>query len=193
VTLSPADLAHYVATLRGGCVIACPTETFIGLLADALDEHAVERVFALKERDAAQPIGVIIPSIEHLDMLVEDVPARARELAELHWPGPLTLVLRARPSVPTPLTQDGKIGVRVPGPSPALALLQAFGGPLTATSANLHGQPAARTLAEARHIFGARVDGYVPGEAPGGLPSTVVDASSETLRLIRPGPIDITK
>jgi L-threonylcarbamoyladenylate synthase len=189
--LSPDELARYVAILRDGGVVACPTETFVGLLADARDERAVERVFSLKERDTTQPIGVLLPNIAALDGLVEDVPERARELASLHWPGPLTLVLRARPDVPRPLTKDGKIGVRVPGESAALALVQAFGAALTATSANLHGQPAAHTSDEARRVFGTSVDAYVPGTAPGGLASTVLDASTATLRVIRRGPIDI--
>lgn len=186
---APEELERWVGVLRVGGVVACPTETFIGLLADATNSAAVERVFRLKGRDARQPIGVLIPDHEALETVVTDVPVQAYALAQRHWPGPLTLVLRARPDLPAPLTQEGKLGVRVPGPSPALALVRAFGTALTATSANLSGQPPARTITEARAIFGDALDGYVPGDSPGGQASTVVDASTSQLRVIRPGAI----
>jgi L-threonylcarbamoyladenylate synthase len=99
----------------------------------------------------------------------------------------------ARASVPAALVRDGKIGVRVPGPSPALELCRAFGGPLTATSANRSGEPAARTSAEARAALGDEVDAYVPGEAPGGPPSTVIDVTETPFRLVRAGAIRITE
>lgn len=185
------DLHELTALLRAGGVIACPTETLMGLLADAQSEAAVAEVCRLKGRAIDQPIGVLIPNLAALEPLVAPLPARARELALRHWPGPLTLVLRARPGLPAALTRDGKLGVRVPGPSPALDVVRAFGGALTATSANRTGEPAARSDSEARAIFGAALAAIVPGIAGGALASTVVDASGETLRVLRPGPIAI--
>src|SRR5690606_29808134 len=134
------DLDAYVATLRRGGVVACPTETLQGLLADARSEAAVQRVVELKRR-GPEPIAVIVPSLFALDEVAEPPSEQALALARRHWPGPLTLVLRARSGLPAPLVRQGTIGVRVPGPSPALALVQAFGGPLTATSANPSGLP----------------------------------------------------
>src|SRR5688572_8682807 len=159
--MTPAEWAPFVAVLRGGGVVACPTETLVGLLADAASLAAVEKVVAVKKRGAADPIAVLAPDLAAALRLVRDLPDAARELATTHWPGPLTLVAHAQPGVPAPLVRDGKIGVRVPGPSPALELCRAFGGPLTATSANLSGEPAARTSEEARAALGGAVDAYV--------------------------------
>jgi L-threonylcarbamoyladenylate synthase len=189
VTLAPEELERLVCILRGGGVVACPTETFVGLLADATNARAVERVVALKGRDAGQPMGVLVPELAALSVIVGELPPRARALAEQHWPGPLTLVLRARPGLPRALLRDGKIGVRVPGPSPALELVRAFGAALTATSANRSGEPPARTSDEAARIFGRALDAIVSGAAPGGLASTVIDATTEPLRVIRQGAV----
>lgn len=184
------DLDAYVATLRRGGVVACPTETLQGLLADARSEAAVQRVVELKRR-GPEPIAVIVPSLFALDEVAEPPSEQALALARRHWPGPLTLVLRARSGLPAPLVRQGTIGVRVPGPSPALALVQAFGGPLTATSANPSGLPPARTAAEVRGYFPSELDAWVPLDAPGGPPSTVLDATGGELRIIRPGVIAI--
>jgi L-threonylcarbamoyladenylate synthase len=186
---SSAELQRLSGLLAGGAVIACPTETLMGLLAAALDASAVERVCALKGRDPTQPIGVLLPDIAALPSVVLEVPELAHELAERYWPGPLTLVLRARPGLPAALCKDGKIGVRVPGPSPALDLVRAFGAPLTATSANTTGQPAARTADEVRAVFHFGLAYIVPGAAPGGLASTVVDVSGSVPMVLRRGAI----
>jgi L-threonylcarbamoyladenylate synthase len=188
--VSIPHLADYVAVLRSGGVVACPTETLQGLLADARSGAAVARVVALKRR-GPEPIALILPSLAALEQVAEAVPERALALARAHWPGPLTLVVRARAGLPAPLVQDGKVGVRVPGPSPALELVRAFGAALTATSANLSGQPAARTTDEVRAYFPSGLGAQVPGDAPGGPPSTVLDASEPTLRLLRRGAISL--
>lgn len=184
------DLAHYVEILRRGGVVACPTETLQGLLANALDPAAVQRVVQVKQR-GPEPIALIIPSLEALDLVAVEVSSASRVLAAKHWPGPLTLLVRAHPTLAPELVRDGKVGVRIPGPSPALDLVRAFGAPLTATSCNPSGQPPARTEAEARGYFVNVIDDFVPGDAPGGAPSTVVDASVDPPRVIRAGAIAI--
>jgi L-threonylcarbamoyladenylate synthase len=178
-----------VAILRAGGVIACPTETLFGLLADARSARAVDRVVAIKQR-GPDPIALIAPDLDAVERIVE-LDARARALAERHWPGPLTLVLRARPGLPAPLLRDGTVGVRVPGTSPALELARAFGDALTATSCNPSGRPAARNADEARAYFPSELDAIVDGVAPGGAPSTVVDATGSALRLVRRGAIEL--
>lgn len=191
--LRTAALDALVRVLRAGGVVACPTETFVGLLADAENPRAVARVCELKGRGDASPIGVLVPDIGSLERLVVEVPERARALAGAHWPGPLTLLLHARPGVCGLLHRDGKLGARVPGPSPALDLVRAFGGPLTATSANRSGQPPARTSDEAGLVFGDALDAIVPGASPGGLPSTLVDATSDELVVLRRGAVELVK
>jgi tRNA threonylcarbamoyl adenosine modification protein (Sua5/YciO/YrdC/YwlC family) len=189
--LTAAELGRLVGLLRSGGVVACPTETFVGLLADARSGRAVDEICRLKGRAADQPIGLLIPDLAALDSVVLDVPERARELAGRHWPGALSLVLRARPELPEALKSNGTVSVRVPGPSPALELVRAFGGPLTATSANRSGEPAARTAAEVRAVFGDQLAAIVDGESPGGAASTVVDATGPELKVLRRGPIEL--
>jgi L-threonylcarbamoyladenylate synthase len=191
VTLSSAELQRLVSLLEAGGVIACPTETFVGLLAAALDANAVARVCALKGRSRLQPIGVLVPDVAALVSVAREIPALAYELAERHWPGPLSLVLRAQPDLPAELCKEGKISARVPGPSPALELVRAFGRPLTATSANLTGQAPACTSAEVRAAFPQGLAAIVEGVAPGGLASTLLDISAGVPVVLRAGAIPL--
>jgi L-threonylcarbamoyladenylate synthase len=183
------DPTPYVAILRAGGVVACATETFIGLLANALDAAAVQRVCELKGRDVTQPIGVLLPDLAALAAVSSDVPATVRAIAGRHWPGPLTLVVPVRQGLPAPLSRDGKIGARVPGASPALDLVRAFGGPLTATSANKSGQPAACSPEQVRAAFPDGLSAIVPYSAPGGQASSVIDVCGAQAIVLRAGPI----
>ncbi|MFW6050087.1 MAG: L-threonylcarbamoyladenylate synthase [Myxococcota bacterium] len=187
------DIARYVRVLEGGGVVACPTETLVGLLADALRQDAVERVVRIKGRAPDAPIAVLLPDVAAWDRVARDVPPAARALASAHWPGPLTLVAWARPGLPAALVHDGKVGARVPGPSPALELVRAFGGPLTATSANRSGEPPARDAAQAARVLGDRLDAVVPGVAPGGRASTVLDVTADPPRVLRAGAVAISQ
>jgi L-threonylcarbamoyladenylate synthase len=189
--LARNELERLVGLIAAGGVIACPTETFVGLLADAANPEAVAEIIRLKGRDPDNPIGLLLPNLASLDSVVLEVPPLARALADQHWPGPLTLVLRARPGLAPALQRDGKVAVRVPGPSPALELVRAFGRALTATSANRTGQPPARNGTEVQAAFGGELAAIVLGEAPGQLASTIVDASSSELRVLRQGAIEI--
>jgi tRNA threonylcarbamoyl adenosine modification protein (Sua5/YciO/YrdC/YwlC family) len=185
------SVAEYVRILRNGGVISCPTETLQGLLADATNEQAVARVVALKRR-GPDPIALLVPDLASAQSLcAEPLAPSVLALAEAHWPGPLTLVMRARSGLAEALAAQGTIGVRVPGPSAALTLVRAFGAPLTATSCNLSGQPPARTEAEVRAYFAGQLDAIVPGDAPGGAPSTVLDVSGPTPRVLRQGAIHV--
>jgi L-threonylcarbamoyladenylate synthase len=177
--------------LRRGGVVSCATETLQGLLADALNEDAVARVVALKRR-GGEPIAVLVPDLAAAQALSrEPLSAAALGLARAHWPGPLTLVLPARDGLPAALGASGGIGVRVPGASHALTLVRAFAGPLTATSCNVSGQPPARSEAEVRAYFDGQLDAIVSGDAPGGAPSTVVDATGSELRVLRQGAVRV--
>jgi L-threonylcarbamoyladenylate synthase len=181
-------MQSYVDILRQGGVVACPTETLVGLLADALSPLAVNRVVEVKRR-GPEPIALILPDLAALEAVAERPSDAALALARRYWPGPLTLVVRALPGLPQALVRDGTLGVRVPGASPALDLARLFAGPLTATSCNPSGQPAARTEAEVRAYFPRELAAIVPGDAPGGAPSTVLDVTGTVPRLIRQGAI----
>ena len=185
------NLQALVDVLERGGVVACPTETWLGLLADASNERAVRRVAELKGRPADMPIALLLPSTDSIRVVALDLPPAAEALMEAHWPGPLTLLVPARPELDPRLVKDGKVGVRVPGPSPAAELTRAFGRPLTATSANLSGQPPVRSVDELPATLADGIDALVPGVCPGGAPSTLVDASETPMRILRAGAVDI--
>lgn len=186
------DVAALVEVLRRGGVVACPTETWLGLLADARNEGAIERVAELKRRPAGLPIALLLPNAESIAEVSAEPPSPAsRSLMEQHWPGPLTILVPAAPSLSPRLTRDGKVGVRVPGPSPAAELVRAFGHPLTATSANRTGEPPMRSIDELPAAIRKGVDALVPGLSPGGPPSTLVDATTEPMQVLRAGAIEV--
>lgn len=175
-----------VLALGRGEVVAFPTESSFGLGADALDARALARLAALKGREPGKPPPVLIADEAMLAQLVERVPERARALMRQHWPGPLTLVLPARPELPEAIVADGGVGVRLSPHPVATALVRAFGRPVTATSANPAGQPPALTAGEvARYFPGLTI---IEGEAGGGAPSTVVRVADDgTLTVLRAG------
>lgn len=188
--LSEPSLRAAADIVRGGGIIAFPTETFYGLGACPFDAHAVRRIFDLKGRPLRDaPILVLIRSRADLDQMVSEITPAAERLMEACWPGPLTLVFRAAAVVPSVLTAGtGTIGVRLPAHSDVQRLLETVGGPLTGTSANRTGQPPAMTAADVEQIFGGAVDVILDGGAgPGGLPSTVVDTTVVPPRLLREG------
>jgi L-threonylcarbamoyladenylate synthase len=188
-------LTEAVAALKRGEVIAFPTETLYGLGADALDDAAVERVFQLKGRDTANPFPVLIADRGMLSRLVSEVSSLADTLIARFWPGPLTIVLPARPDIPRPLVNaaDG-VGVRVSSQPIATKLSQALGHPITATSANPSGQPAARTIEEARRYFSGEIDVFVDGGTlVSKTGSTVVEVVGERIKIIREGDIARSK
>ena len=186
-TASAIDAA--AATLARGGLVVFPTETLYGLGADASNPAALQHLVDLKGREAGKPILVLISDIAMLNTLVTEIPPLAARLMRRFWPGPLTLVLPAQPSVSEILTGGGDgIGVRLSSHPIATALVRALGRPVTAPSANPAGQPAPVELQQARAYFGDRVDDYLDGGRLHGAPSTVADVRGE-LQVIREGAI----
>lgn len=187
---TPAALARAAALLRKGEVVAFPTETVYGLGANALDEEAVRKVFALKGRPDDNPLIAHVADRRMLARLVTRVPPAARALADRFWPGPLTLVLPKRPSVPDTVTAGlPTVAVRMPSHPVALALIRAAGVPLAAPSANRSGRPSPTTAAHVAEDFPGLLvlDG---GPCAHGLESSVV-ALEPRPRLLRPGAIPL--
>lgn len=177
--------------LSEGGVLAYPTETLYGLGVDAFRDDALEKLFVLKGRPGGIPVSVLVRDPEMMLEVVLEVPAPARALVNAFFPGPLTLVLPARPGLPERVTAGfGKVGVRI-SPHPVAALLfQAFPKPITSTSANPSGLPAARTAAEVAAYFPSGLDGILDGgPAPAGVGSTVVEFQGQELRILREGAI----
>ena len=170
------DLASAAAAIRDGEVVVYPTETVYGLAADALSPAAVKRVFAVKGRDHDKPISLAIPDVEAATEYTSPT-AREEEFMRAFLPGPVTVLVEARERVPDVLTAgEDRVGVRVPDHPTALALLREV-APLTATSANVSGEPSARQASDVdaavREASATVIDG---GELPG-TESTVVDVA----------------
>jgi L-threonylcarbamoyladenylate synthase len=187
-------LATAAAVLADGGIVVYPTETLYALGADAFNPLALRRLIELKVRERGKPIAVLIAGVEMLRDLATEISPEAVTLMHRFWPGPLTLVLRARASVPPALTGGGDgIGVRLSSHPLATALVRALGRPVTAPSAN----PAARRppvrADEARRYFGTRVDYYLDGGTLDGEPaSTVVDLRAG-LKVIREGAVSVNE
>lgn len=169
-----------------------PTESLYGLGADATSAAAVERLVAVRGRETGKPILVLVTNLDMAARTVAvDVPEAARRLAARFWPGPLTIVVPARPGLPPALTAGtGTIGVRAPGHALAAALVAALGRPITAPSANPPGAEPPRDLDAARRAFGDRVAVYVDGGVLPGGASTIVAVEERDVRILRAGPID---
>ena len=177
--------------LRAGAVVAAATDTLIGLLALPSQRSAIDALYELKERPAALPVALIASDARMAERFV-DLGDGGRALASRHWPGPLTIVARARADLDERLQRDGRVGVRVPHPCDASRLAARLGECLTATSANRHGAPApAETLAldpELRRALEAAGGVVLEGAGPGGLPSTIITCDGE---ILRPGAVQI--
>ena len=184
----PETITVALERLRAGGVVVFPTESVYWLGADATSAAAVARLIALRGREAGKPILVLVRDLAMAETMSPAFPPLARRLARRFWPGPLTLVVPARPGLPEPLTAGtGTIGVRVPGHPAAAALVAALGGPLTAPSANPPGGEPPRRIDSVRRYFGDAVDAYVDGgELPGGA-STVVATDGDMVRILREG------
>lgn len=183
-----------VNVVTRGRLVVLPTDTVYGIGADAFTPPAVQALLDAKGRGRQMPPPVLVPELRTLDGLARDVPEGARALAEAFWPGGLTLVVLAQPSLAWDLGEThGTVALRVPDHPTALALLRRT-GPLAVSSANRTGAPAAFTAAEAYAQLGDSVDLYLDGgTAPGQVASSIVDATGERLRLVRAGAIDLER
>ena len=168
--------------IRKGGIVAFPTETVYGLGADFLNKQAVDRIFKVKKRPKGKPLTVQIQDIASLEELACDIPAFAYQLISRFWPGPLTLVFRAK--------EKGTIGVRIPNNRVARSLIKASQTPLVVPSANLSGEPAAQTADEVLQTFDGLIEMVIDaGRVELGVASTVVDLSVSPYRILREGAI----
>jgi L-threonylcarbamoyladenylate synthase len=177
---------------RSGLVVI-PTDTVYGLAADAFDPTAVRRLLRAKGRGRDMPTPVLIAGFDVLPALTTGLSVEVRELAETFWPGGLTLIFRQQPSLRWDLGDSrGTVAVRVPDQHDALDLLEST-GPLAVSSANTTGMPPATTIEEAQEMLGDAIDVYLDaGPAPGGMASTIVDATTDILVVRRQGVIPVS-
>jgi L-threonylcarbamoyladenylate synthase len=183
-----------VSLLRSGGVVAFPTDTTYGLGADPFNETAIDRIFRIKGRPDTKPILLVVSSVEMAESVAEANEV-FYDFARHFWPGPLTMILRAVKSVPLKLTAGTqKIGVRWPSAPFAARLVKEFGRPITATSANRSGLPAATTAEEVSAQLGDSVDSLIDGgELPSRSGSTVLDLTTGAPVLLREGPVSFER
>lgn len=185
----PRAIPLALEILRGGGLVAFPTDTIYGLGALAHDGNAIESIYLAKERPPEKAIPILIWNAADLDKVAADVPNIARRLAARFWPGPLTLVIPKRADLPEAVSATATIGVRVPDHAVTRTLLQAA-GPMAVTSANRSGGGNARRAEEVLAQLNGRIllilDG---GETPGGAASTVVDCTGAEPVILREGPV----
>ena len=179
--------------LKGGGLVAFPTETVYGLGGNGLDKEAAKKIYAAKGRPSDNPLILHVSSIEEVYPLVKALPEKAKKLMEAFWPGPLTLVLPKSDLVPKESTGGLEtVALRSPENALTLDLIRACGFPIAGPSANLSGRP---SPTEASHVFedlGGRIEGILEDGAVGiGVESTIVDLSEDCPTLLRPGAITI--
>jgi L-threonylcarbamoyladenylate synthase len=180
-----------VAALRRGELVGMPTETVYGLAADARNPVAITRIFALKGRPSNHPVIVHLHHMEQMRAWAKDIPEHAWQLAREFWPGPMTLILHKQPGVLDLITggQDS-IGLRVPNHPMALQLLAEFDDGLAAPSANRFGHISPTTAQHVREEFGSNLGIILDGGAAQvGIESTIIDARTAALSILRPGAI----
>lgn len=185
-------LAAAQKALEAGELVVLPTDTVYGLAADAFSAAAVQRLFDAKGRTRQMPPPVLVGAPTTLDALAIEIPTYLRNMVSALWPGPLTVICRQQPSLRWDLGETrNTVAIRMPNDPRALALLKQT-GPLAVSSANTTGEPAAQTVDDAMRMLGESVAVYLDGgPTESGVPSTILDVTGPTPRVLRDGAIDL--
>ncbi len=186
---SPQAIPRAFEVLRDGGLVAFPTDTVYGVGALVFDEKAIESIYAAKERPVEKAIPVLLGDAADIGQVAEEIPLFASRLIERFWPGPLTVLVPKKSSVPVVVSATSTVGVRVPDHEVARALLR-LAGPMAVTSANISSQPSPTTAEEVHQQLGGRIALIIDGgRTPGGVPSTLVDCTGSEIQILREGPI----
>ena len=186
---TPNVITNALEILLSGELVAFPTDTVYGVGCLAFHQQAIESIYVAKDRPIEKAIPVLIGDNEDLVKVAEEIPIFAMKLIARFWPGPLTVLVPKKPTLPEAISATSTVGVRVPDHDIARVLLR-LAGPMAVTSANISGQQSPTT---AQQVF-AQLGGRIPmildgGETPGGVPSTLVDCSDGEIQVLREGPI----
>ena len=189
LSTSAGDLEQAAALIKSGGLVAIPTETVYGLGANGLDAAAVEKIFLAKGRPQDNPLILHLASPDALPLYCREIPETAWRLAELFWPGPLTMVLPVADCVPKQtVAGHDTVAVRCPANEATREIIRLAGVPVAAPSANLSGKPSTTTAAHVLHDMDGRIDAIVDGgPCRVGVESTIVDLTEDPPRLLRPG------
>jgi L-threonylcarbamoyladenylate synthase len=189
------DLEKAKALLTRGELVAIPTETVYGLAANALNAEAVARIFAVKNRPDFDPLIIHVPDLESVDLYVEAIPLKARKLASLNWPGPLTLVLKKKPIIPDIVTSGmDTVGIRCPDHNLSRQLLKELPFPLAAPSANPFGYVSPTKAEHVNEQLGDKIPYILDGGSCSvGIESTILGFENETPVIYRLGGLSLEK
>jgi len=189
----PELIEQAARALNLGQIMVIPTDTVYGIAQLVTPTADPEELKKIKERPGEKNIPLLVASLSDLERYGTELPAFAKELAAKHWPGELTLVVRASSAMPAQfIGEDGSVALRVPACNITLALLDAVKSPLACSSANISGKPPATSLEELDPLVAERVSLIVDGGSLlGGVPSTVVCCLNEQPKLLRPGPVRV--
>ena len=188
---APDVIIEAVRIIKQGGIVSFPTRCLYGLGANPFDTEAVNRIFTIKQRSFEKPILVLVRNQNDLSDLVKFIPLVAERMMKTIWPGRISLVFEARDTLPPDLTANtGKIGIRMPEHRVAVALVEAFAGPITGTSANLSGDTGANQSPDLNSQIADSLDLMLDaGPLKGGIGSTVVDVTTDPPRILREGEV----
>jgi len=185
------SVREIVRCLRAGGIIIYPTETFYGIGALFTIENTLKRLFSIKQRDAGKPVLLLIPDVAFIKNISSAVPPVLEKLAEIFWPGPLTLLIEAVPHLSPLITGHNRtVGIRVSSNPIVQALVALLQDGITSTSANISGDVSPSSIEEIPTALLNTVDIVIDGgKTPGGSPSTVFDIASTPYKTVREGAI----
>lgn len=181
------NIADAAQIISAGGLVAVPTETVYGLAGNGLNEEAVSDIYEVKGRPTVKPLSLMVPDESAMELYCEDVPPQAHALAKRFWPGPLTIVLKAKPEIPSIVLAGGEtVGLRCPDHPLTISLLKSCGLPLAAPSANPSGEPSPKTAEQVITYFDGKIDAVIDGGPCGiGRESTLIDMSRTPYRILR--------
>lgn len=183
------DIPAAAEIIKGGGIVAVPTETVYGLAGNGLDESAVRQIYEVKGRPAVKPLSLMVPDKSAMAEYCVDVPEAAVRLAEKYWPGPLTIVLKAKPNVPAIVRAGGAtVGLRCPDHPLTLEALRLAKLPFAAPSANPSGSESPKDAAKVLEYFNGKIPAVIDGGHCGiGRESTLIDMSAKPYKILREG------
>jgi L-threonylcarbamoyladenylate synthase len=189
----PVAMRHAADILKHGGLVAFPTDTVYGLATLPFKVEYVERLYTAKGRNSERAIAILLGELSQISQVTPEMGKMAMKLARRFWPGPLTLIVPRLPQLPSVLSSNLTIGVRIPDHPVALSLLKLV-GPLAVTSANLSGNSNANTAQQVLDQLDGRIHLILDGgQTPGGVPSTVADCTGPETLILREGPISLVE
>lgn len=178
------------AYLRAGRLVVFPTDTLYGVGADPFNENAIEALYRAKERSFEKGIPILLADTTDIGKVARNIPAVAQKLLDRFWPGPLTLIVPRHATLPPNISPNENIALRLPDNTIARSIIRAAGGALATTSANRSGERPAHNATEAQKALDGLVAAVVDGgPVAGGIPSTIVDCTAVSPRILRQGPL----